>query len=57
MPVGIYKIIAATMGITVDMTKKHVQSVIDKLQARSRIHAAIIAAQLGIIGKPVAVIL
>src|SRR4030042_1599160 len=30
------KIIAATLGITLDTTKKHVRNVIDKLQARSR---------------------
>ena len=33
------KIIAATLGITLDTTKKHVRNVIDKLQARSRTHA------------------
>ena len=47
------KIIAATLGITLDTTKKHVRNVIDKLQARSRTHAAIIAAQVGIVGKPI----
>ena len=47
------KIIATTLGITLDTTKKHVRNVIDKLQARSRTHAAIIAAQAGIVGKPV----
>jgi DNA-binding NarL/FixJ family response regulator len=47
------KIIAETLGITLDTTKKHVRNVIDKLQARSRTHAAIIAAQSGIIGKPI----
>jgi DNA-binding NarL/FixJ family response regulator len=47
------KVIAATLGISMDTTKKHVRNVIDKLQARSRIHAAIIAAQAGIVGKPV----
>jgi DNA-binding NarL/FixJ family response regulator len=50
------KIIADTLGITLDTVKKHVRNVIDKLQARSRTHAAIIAAQAGILGKPVAVI-
>jgi len=49
------KIIAATLGITLDTTKKHVRNVIDKLQARSRTHASIIAAQAGIVGNPVAV--
>jgi DNA-binding NarL/FixJ family response regulator len=47
------KIIAATLGITLDTTKKHVQNIIEKLQARSRTHAAIIAAQAGIVGNPV----
>jgi DNA-binding NarL/FixJ family response regulator len=47
------KIIAATLGITLDTTKKHVRNVIDKLEARSRTHAAIIAAQAGIVGKSV----
>ncbi|MBM2824563.1 MAG: two component transcriptional regulator, LuxR family, partial [Dehalococcoidales bacterium] len=50
------KIIAETLGITLDTTKKHVRNVIDKMQARSRTHAAIIAAQAGIVGKPVAAI-
>ena len=50
------KIIAATLGITLDTTKKHVRKVIDKLQARSRTHAAIIAAQAGIVGNPIAAI-
>jgi len=49
------KIIAATLGITLDTAKKHVRNVIDKLQARTRTHAAIIAAQVGIMGKPVTV--
>jgi DNA-binding NarL/FixJ family response regulator len=39
--------------LTLDTTKKHVRNVIDKLQARSRTHAAIIAAQAGIVGNPV----
>jgi DNA-binding NarL/FixJ family response regulator len=47
------KIISATLGITLDTTKKHIRNVIDKMQARSRTHAAIIAAQAGIVGKPV----
>jgi DNA-binding NarL/FixJ family response regulator len=47
------KIIAETLGITTDTTKKHVRNVIDKLQAHGRTHAAIIAAQAGIVGKPV----
>jgi hypothetical protein len=33
-----------------------VRNVIDKLQARSRTHAAIIAAQAGIVGNPVTVL-
>lgn len=45
--------IATTLGITMDTTKKHVRNVIDKLQARSRTHAAIIAAQAGLVGNPV----
>lgn len=47
------KLIAATLGITLDTTKKHVRSVIDKLEARSRTHASIIAAQAGIVGIPI----
>jgi DNA-binding NarL/FixJ family response regulator len=47
------KVIAATLGITLDTTKKHVRNVIDKMQARSRTHAAIIAAQAGIAGNPI----
>jgi len=47
------KIISATLGITLDTTKKHVRNVIDKMQARNRTHAAIIAAQAGIMGNPV----
>ncbi len=48
------KQIALKLGITLDTTKKHVRNVIDKLQANSRTHAAIIAAQAGIVGAPVA---
>ena len=47
------KTIAEALGITLDTTKKHVRNVIDKLQARSRTHAAIIAAQAGIVGNPI----
>jgi DNA-binding NarL/FixJ family response regulator len=47
------KIIADTLEITMDTAKKHVRNVIDKMQARSRTHAAIIAAQAGIVGIPV----
>ena len=50
------KTIAETLGITLDTTKKHVRNVIYKIQARSRIHAAIIAAQAGIVGNPDTVI-
>ncbi len=48
------KEIAETLGITLDTTKKHVRNIIDKLQARSRTHASIIAAQTGIARRPVA---
>ncbi len=51
------KAMAETLSITLDTVKKHVRNVIDKLQARSRTHAAIIAAQAGIVGKPVAILL
>ncbi len=51
------KIISETLGITLDTTKKHVRNVIDKLQARSRTHAAIIAAQAGIVSNPVTVVI
>ena len=47
------KIIATTLGITLATTKKHVHNVIDKLQARNRTHASIIAAQAGITGNPI----
>jgi DNA-binding NarL/FixJ family response regulator len=50
------KAIAGTLSITLDTAKKHVGNVIEKLQARSRTHAAIIAAQAGIVGNPVAAI-
>jgi DNA-binding NarL/FixJ family response regulator len=50
------KIIAATLSITLDTTKKHVRNVIAKMQANSRTHAAIIAAQAGIVGNLVATI-
>ena len=51
------KVMAETLNITLDTVKKHVRNVIDKLQARSRTHAAIIAAQAGIVGKPVAILI
>ena len=47
------KVMAETLNITLDTVKKHVRNVIDKLQARSRTHAAIIAAQAGIVGNPI----
>jgi DNA-binding NarL/FixJ family response regulator len=47
------KSIGETLNITLDTTKKHVQNVIIKLGARSRTHAAIIAAQDGLVGTPV----
>jgi DNA-binding NarL/FixJ family response regulator len=46
------RLIAETLGITLDTAKKHVRNIIDKLQANSRTHAAIIAAQAGIVGNP-----
>lgn len=48
------KEIAATLGISLDTAKKHVGNIVDKMQARNRTHAAIIAAQAGIVGKPIA---
>ena len=45
--------IANSLGITLDTAKKHVRNVIDKLEAKTRIHAAIIAAQAGIVGNPI----
>lgn len=51
------KIISTKLCITLDTTKKHVRNVIDKMQARSRTHASIIAAQAGIVGKPVTPVL
>lgn len=46
--------IAQALNISLDTAKKHVRNVIEKLQARTRTHAAIIAAQAGIAGPPVA---
>jgi DNA-binding NarL/FixJ family response regulator len=51
------KIIAESLGITMDTAKKHVRNVIDKMQAHSRTHAAIIAAQTGLVGRPVTPVL
>jgi DNA-binding NarL/FixJ family response regulator len=47
------KIIAETLDISLDTAKKHVRNIIDKIQARNRTHAAIIAAQAGIVGNPI----
>ena len=47
------KAIAGDLSISLDTTKKHVQNVISKLGARSRTHAAIIAAQAGLVGSPI----
>jgi DNA-binding NarL/FixJ family response regulator len=47
------KAIAADLSISLDTTKKHVQNIIGKLGARTRTHAAIIAAQAGIVGGPI----
>jgi len=51
------KQIAEILGISLDTTKKHVRNIIDKMQAHSRTHAAIIAAQAGIAGNPIAAFL
>ena len=50
-------VIATALGISMDTAKKHVRNVIDKMQARSRTHAAIIAAQAGLVGNPVTPVL
>lgn len=47
--------ISQNLGISMDTVKKHVHSIINKMQARSRTHACIIAAQAGIVGKLVLV--
>ncbi|MDD5339611.1 MAG: response regulator transcription factor [Dehalococcoidales bacterium] len=47
------KIIADTLSISIDTAKKHVHNVVEKMQARSRTHAAIIAAQAGIVGNAI----
>lgn len=51
------KEISSSLNITLDTVKKHIRNVIDKLQARSRTHASIIAAQAGITGTPLTSIL
>ncbi len=50
------KSIAENLSISLDTVKKHSQNIISKLGARSRTHAAIIAAQAGIVGSPVALL-
>ena len=45
--------IAQNLGITEDTAKKHVQSIIEKLRASDRTHAATIAARAGLLGGPV----
>ncbi len=47
------KVIAESLNISVDTTKKHIRNIVGKLHARSRTHAAIIAAQTGIASNPV----
>ena len=47
------KVIAEDLSISLDTVKKHCQTIISKLGARSRTHAAIIAAQAGIVGNPI----
>jgi DNA-binding NarL/FixJ family response regulator len=46
------KAIGENLAISLDTVKKHSQNIISKLGARSRTHAAIIAAQAGIVGSP-----
>ncbi|MBN1191298.1 MAG: response regulator transcription factor [Dehalococcoidales bacterium] len=47
------KQIAESLSITLDTTKKHIRNVIDKLQVHGRTHAALIAAQSGLVStKP-----
>lgn len=41
--------ISQGLSISLDTVKKHVHNITDKLQARSRTHASIIAAQAGIV--------
>ena len=45
------KMIAESLAISLDTVKRHISSITAKLNARSRTHAAIIAAQAGIAGK------
>jgi len=51
------KAIAGSLSISLDTTKKHVQNIISKLGARSRTHAAITAAQAGIVGSPITLLM
>jgi len=46
------QMIADALGVSLDTAKKHVRNVIIKLDARSRTHAAIIAAQSGLMNHP-----
>ncbi len=46
------KEISGAIGVTEDTTKKHVQSIIAKLLAADRTHAAIIAARAGLLSDP-----
>ena len=46
------KMIAESLSIGLDTVKRHISNITAKLNARSRTHAAIIAAQAGIAGKP-----
>ncbi len=43
--------ISNNLTISMDTVKKHVHNIINKMQARSRTHVCIIAAQAGIVGK------
>jgi len=49
------KLMAETLGITLDTVKKHVRTLSTSYRQRSRTHAAIIAAQAGIVGKPITI--
>ena len=44
--------IATRLGIAEDTAKKHVKSIIEKLRASDRTHAATIAARAGLLGGP-----
>jgi two-component system NarL family response regulator len=46
------KVIAARLSVTEDTVKKYVQSIIAKLHASDRTHAATIAARAGLLGGP-----